>query len=124
MKKTTLIALLTAFLTHSTFTTAQTSPEKRNSVALEHGAHRLGKRSDTFMETWRNYGLGQFIHWGVYAIPGGHWDGNTIPVLPSGYAPGRKCPRMPTTTFTSSSIPRHLMPGNGRIRQRIWGQST
>lgn len=79
MKKTTLIALLTAFLTHSTFTTAQTSPEKRNSVALEHGAHRLGKRSDTFMETWRNYGLGQFIHWGVYAIPGGHWDGKYYP---------------------------------------------
>jgi alpha-L-fucosidase len=27
------------------------------------------------MQKWREYGLGQFIHWGVYAIPGGHWNG-------------------------------------------------
>ncbi|MCL4637784.1 alpha-L-fucosidase [Olivibacter jilunii] len=49
--------------------------EKRSSITLEHGAHRLGKRTDAQMETWRNYGLGQFIHWGLYAIPGGHWNG-------------------------------------------------
>ncbi|WP_186757438.1 alpha-L-fucosidase [Echinicola salinicaeni] len=47
----------------------------RVSIALEHGAHNLGKRTDPMMGTWRNYGLGQFIHWGVYAIAGGHWDG-------------------------------------------------
>ncbi|KAK9663794.1 Alpha-L-fucosidase, partial [Popillia japonica] len=27
------------------------------------------------MQNWREHGLGQFIHWGVYAIPGGHWNG-------------------------------------------------
>ena len=42
---------------------------------LEHGAHRTGKRTDADMQHWREYGLGQFIHWGVYAIPGGHWNG-------------------------------------------------
>ncbi len=52
---------------------------KRASVALEHGAHRLGRRTDAMMETWRNYGLGQFIHWGVYAIPGGQWSGKAYP---------------------------------------------
>jgi len=52
---------------------AQTA--KRSSVALEHGTHRLGKRTDATMQRWREYGLGQFIHWGVYAIPGGHWNG-------------------------------------------------
>lgn len=49
--------------------------EKRSSITLKHGSHRLGKRTDASMETWRNYGLGQFIHWGLYAIPGGHWNG-------------------------------------------------
>lgn len=51
----------------------------RASIELKHGANRLGKRSDKMMETWRNYGLGQFIHWGVYSIPGGHWDGQYYP---------------------------------------------
>jgi alpha-L-fucosidase len=49
--------------------------EKRSSITLEHGSHHLGRRTDAQMETWRNYGLGQFIHWGLYAIPGGHWKG-------------------------------------------------
>jgi alpha-L-fucosidase len=46
-------------------------------IPLEHGAHRIGKRTDVDMQHWREYGLGQFIHWGVYAIPGGHWNGKT-----------------------------------------------
>ncbi|WP_369048898.1 alpha-L-fucosidase [Tenacibaculum sp. UWU-22] len=49
--------------------------EKRTNISLKYGAHRLGKRTDKAMETWRNYGLGQFIHWGVYSIPGGYWNG-------------------------------------------------
>lgn len=48
---------------------------RRQSIALKHGAHRIGKRMDADMQRWREYGLGQFIHWGVYAIPGGHWEG-------------------------------------------------
>src|SRR5690606_10641365 len=47
----------------------------QDSVVLKHGAHRVGKRTDAAMQRWREYGLGQFIHWGVYAIPGGEWDG-------------------------------------------------
>jgi alpha-L-fucosidase len=55
-------------------TTAQTTANER--VALEHGSHG-GKRTDAAMQQWREYGLGQFIHWGVYAIPGGQWNGKT-----------------------------------------------
>ncbi|MFV0378085.1 MAG: alpha-L-fucosidase [Mangrovibacterium sp.] len=51
----------------------------RVSVHLEHGAHRLGQRTDPAMAKWRNYGLGQFIHWGVYAIPGGQWKEKKYP---------------------------------------------
>ncbi|MDR1763594.1 MAG: alpha-L-fucosidase [Dysgonamonadaceae bacterium] len=35
------------------------------------------KRTDADMQRWRDYGLGQFIHWGVYAIPGGQWNGKS-----------------------------------------------
>ena len=52
---------------------------KRSSIPLQHGTHRLGKRTDAEMQKWRQYGLGQFIHWGVYAIAGGHWNGKYYP---------------------------------------------
>lgn len=52
---------------------------KRSSIPLQHGTHRLGKRTDAEMQKWREYGLGQFIHWGVYAIAGGHWNGKYYP---------------------------------------------
>lgn len=51
--------------------------EVRERIPLKHGAHRSGKRTDAYMQHWREYGLGQFIHWGVYAIPGGQWNGKT-----------------------------------------------
>ncbi|MDR1337345.1 MAG: alpha-L-fucosidase [Tannerella sp.] len=54
---------------------AQTGTKER--IPLKHGAHRTGKRTDADMQRWREYGLGQFIHWGVYAIPGGVWNGKT-----------------------------------------------
>jgi alpha-L-fucosidase len=55
---------------------AQITSEKR--VPLLHGSHLEGKpRADADMQRWREYGLGQFIHWGVYAIPGGQWNGKT-----------------------------------------------
>ncbi|MDR1883280.1 MAG: alpha-L-fucosidase [Prevotella sp.] len=50
---------------------------KKERIPLKHGAHRIGKRTDAEMQRWREYGLGQFIHWGVYAIPGGQWNGKT-----------------------------------------------
>lgn len=47
-------------------------------IPLKHGSHREGMRTDADMQHWREYGLGQFIHWGVYAIPGGEWNGKTF----------------------------------------------
>ena len=67
-----IVLLFTAFFSDAQFPGAVA---QRSSVYLEHGAHRLGKRQDAAMERWRSYGLGQFIHWGVYAISGGHWNG-------------------------------------------------
>lgn len=57
---------------------AQQTPapaQAETKIALVHGAHRIGRRNDTTMRRWRGYRLGQFIHWGLYSIPGGEWNG-------------------------------------------------
>ncbi|RPH30320.1 MAG: alpha-L-fucosidase [Bacteroidales bacterium] len=79
MKKVQFLLVLILITIGSVIAQVTDKDEHRASVALKHGAHRLGRRTDADMETWRNYGLGQFIHWGLYAIPGGHWKGKYYP---------------------------------------------
>lgn len=52
---------------------AITQPKEK--IPLQHGAHREGKRMDAAMNHWRGYGLGQFIHWGLYSILAGDYNG-------------------------------------------------
>ena len=54
---------------------AVTSAEQE--IPLKYGADRIGKRQDPAMQRFRDNRLGAFIHWGLYAIPGGVWDGKT-----------------------------------------------
>ncbi|UIR57518.1 alpha-L-fucosidase [Sphingobacterium sp. SRCM116780] len=42
---------------------------------IKYGPISPAHRTDVDMVTFRNYGLGQFIHWGLYAIPGNEWEG-------------------------------------------------
>lgn len=44
-------------------------------IPLEYGAHHLGKRQDAAMQRFRDNRLGLFIHWGLYSITGGEWNG-------------------------------------------------
>ena len=78
MKKQYLIHILTALLLSVQTIQAQ---EKRLpselEINLKYGADRLGKRRDVFMQKFRENRLGAFIHWGLYAIPGGEWKGKT-----------------------------------------------
>lgn len=34
---------------------------------------------DERMQWWRDARFGMFIHWGVYAVPAGRWEGKTVP---------------------------------------------
>lgn len=58
---------------------AQTQPRPLlpadQEIPLKYGADRLGKRQDADMKRFRDNRLGAFIHWGLYAIPGGEWNG-------------------------------------------------
>lgn len=48
-------------------------PKERKT--LKYGPIIPVNRTDADMEKFRDYGFGQFIHWGVYAIPGNEWEG-------------------------------------------------
>jgi len=48
-------------------------------IPLKYGAERFGKRQDEAMQRFRSNRLGAFIHWGLYAIPGGEWNGKVYP---------------------------------------------
>lgn len=77
MKSTKIfLTLITAILLNQ-FCQAQQPEQKQTAIQLKHGAHRTGRRTDPDMARWRAYGLGQFIHWGLYSIPGGEWNGKT-----------------------------------------------
>lgn len=75
----TIIVILLCLSLNDSKAQSPFSTSQRSSIYLKYGAHRIGKRQDADMERWRNYGLGQFIHWGVYAIAGGHWNGKYYP---------------------------------------------
>ncbi|MBE9600447.1 alpha-L-fucosidase [Pedobacter sp. MC2016-24] len=44
-------------------------------VEVKYGSLTPPNRTDTDMESFRKYGLGQFIHWGIYSIAGNEWNG-------------------------------------------------
>lgn len=56
------------------FSTAYAQEVNKENVDLQHGAHHTGKRMDADMIRWRGYGLGQFIHFGLYSILGGDYN--------------------------------------------------
>lgn len=67
-------------------------------VTLKYGAQYTGKRTDEAMNKWRGNRFGQFIHWGLYAIPGGVWKGKTY-----NYAAEflKSSAKIPTSTWDS-----------------------
>ena len=57
------------------FSAGYSQKENKEKIFLLHGAHHEGKRMDSAMVRWRGYGLGQFIHFGLYSILGGDYKG-------------------------------------------------
>ncbi|TCC84502.1 alpha-L-fucosidase [Pedobacter hiemivivus] len=75
MKRILLACICTGLWFSPASIKAQQATPVAAKIELKHGSHRIGKRTDEVMQKWRGYGLGQFIHWGLYAIPGGEWNG-------------------------------------------------
>lgn len=72
MKKTWILLLL---MLGPAWITLGQQPERQN---LKYGAQRQGKRTDAAMQRWRDNRFGQFIHFGLYSLPGGYWNGKYI----------------------------------------------
>jgi alpha-L-fucosidase len=55
--------------------------EQREAMPAIVGARgqREGAQSDHRLDWWREVKFGMFIHWGLYAIPAGIWEGKEIP---------------------------------------------
>jgi alpha-L-fucosidase len=62
-----LIGLVSLSLTGARF------PHKRQTAAVEPAADH-----DARMAWWREARFGMFIHWGVYSVPAGQWDGKPV----------------------------------------------
>ncbi|HYC86817.1 MAG TPA: alpha-L-fucosidase, partial [Chryseosolibacter sp.] len=60
--------------------------ESRDSLAVEKAVNGWWRESmhdrDTRIGWWREARFGMFVHWGIYSLPGGEWDGRKV----SGYA--------------------------------------
>jgi len=48
-----------------------------SNVLFGQTAENPGKGKNQQMEWWRNARFGMFIHWGLYSIPAGEWNGQT-----------------------------------------------
>ena len=72
MKNTIIYRMKSRLITVSSVTFAQ---EAKKEIPLKYGATNEGKRQDPAMQKFRDNRLGAFIHWGLYAIPGGEWNG-------------------------------------------------
>jgi alpha-L-fucosidase len=59
------------------FMVATAGAQVNNKKPLQYGAQYSGKRNDAAMAKFRANRFGQFIHWGLYSIPGGVWNGKT-----------------------------------------------
>lgn len=78
MKKFLYMIVLFLFMARTGELLAQTEPRPlpaEQEIPLKYGADRLGKRRDADMKKFLDNRLGAFIHWGLYAIPGGEWNG-------------------------------------------------
>jgi len=85
------------------------------------------EQRDERMAWWREARFGMFIHWGVYAVPAGEWNGNKVKgisewiqsraKIPVPY-PAHSSPREPNEApknfnrayFGPSSLPSHCVP--------------
>lgn len=76
-------AVLTAFhvtgILSATSLNVSCSPSAREDAATPEASRPAETRQDhdERMAWWRDARFGMFIHWGLYAIPAGEWNGNT-----------------------------------------------
>ena len=91
-------------------TAASVYAQQHEQKQLKYGAQYTGKRQDTAMARFRYNRFGQFIHWGLYAIPGGVWDGKTYPYAAEFLKSSAKIPSSTWDSLMYQFNPKHFDP--------------
>jgi alpha-L-fucosidase len=60
-------------------TSAQPAPDFSSTASPDPYANETPAQKDARMKWWREARFGMFIHWGVYSVPAGTYDGKRIP---------------------------------------------
>jgi alpha-L-fucosidase len=77
-----IVALLAASpLTQAQLETSPAIPGSANHPTPSIQDTETAAQKDARMEWWREARFGMFIHWGLYSIPAGTWDGKQIPSI-------------------------------------------
>src|SRR5438552_2622135 len=71
------IAALLTFSNYSSF--ASDADTKTSSANPDPYANETPAQHDARMKWWREARFGMFIHWGVYSVPAGTYEGKEIP---------------------------------------------
>ena len=69
----TLVAMAAAFITSGGTLQAREPTPQPSPTNAEQAAH------DARIAWWREARFGMFIHWGLYAVPAGEWQGKPVP---------------------------------------------
>src|SRR3984885_1577406 len=80
------LARTLATLTLSTLALAQMQDSKPDTTPTKHPIPSIQDKEtpaqrDARMAWWREARFGMFIHWGLYSIPAGTWQGKQIPSI-------------------------------------------
>ena len=103
--------------------TAQVQPRllpAEQEISLKYGAKSLGKRQDADMKRFRDNRLGAFIHWGLYAIPGGEWNGEMYGGAAEWLKAWAKVPADEWLNSWNNGILRSLIRKLGRRWRKRW----
>ncbi|RYG63664.1 alpha-L-fucosidase, partial [bacterium] len=68
-------------------------------------ANETKAERDKRMKWWREARFGMFIHWGIYSVPAGTWDGKRIGGLGEWIMNDAKIPVAPYSAFANGFNP-------------------
>ncbi len=69
------LTLSAAVLTVRAADTAQTQAQAQNETPTQSSSGETKEQRDARMKWWREARFGMFIHWGLYSVPAGVWQG-------------------------------------------------
>jgi alpha-L-fucosidase len=115
IRRSILSILLLILLARAMFSDAQIEGE-HIAVSASHPVAAIQDteapaQRDARMAWWREARFGMFIHWGLYSIPAGTWDGKQVPHIGEWIMNNASIPVADYKTLAApSSIPRTSTP--------------